>query len=149
MKFPFVYETREEDRRQGPTTLTAPDSQFQELLPEKIGWQQAPDPIRQSPFFAHGQKIKPNAHQRITSHINLQFGMWEDITFSVGKLIGYYKVPTYAGGQLPSVIRANIQPGQPTTYGSIYEVPSPVVSPAGFYTAQGFQSVGIDGDPYY
>lgn len=150
MRFPFVYKEREENRRQGPTLLTVPDNQFQELLPELVAPQEAPDPIRQSPFFAYGNKIKPNAHMRITSHLALDtWGKWQEVTFHIGKLVGYYKVPTYAGGQLPSVIRANIQPGNPTTYGSLYEVPSPVVSMAGpAYSSSGFEGAGIDGDPY-
>lgn len=149
MKFPFASVERE-NRREGPSYLTVPDSQFQELLPEKIAWQEAPDPIRQSPFFAAGNKIKPNARQRIVSHLSIgSWQNWEDPAFHIGKLVGYYKVPTYAGGQLPSTIRANIQPANPTTYGSLYEVPSPVVPMAGpAYTSSGFMGSGIDGYPY-
>ena len=149
MRFPFAFVQRE-NRTRGPHFLTAPDSQFQELLPLNIGWQEAPDPIRSSDFFAEGHKVKPDARQRVTSHLALgAFANWEDVTFHIGKLIGYYKVPTYAGAQLPSVIRANIQPGQPTTFGSLYEVPSPLVSQAGpAYTASGFAGSGNDGYPY-
>lgn len=149
MKFPFV-EIQRENRRKGPSYLTAPDSQFNELLLENIAWQEAPDPIRNSPFFANGNKIKPNAMMRIVSHLRLgSWANWEDSTFHIGKLVAYYKVPTYAGGQLPSVIRANIQPAVSTTYGSLYEVPSPIVPESGpAYTSAGFMGSGNDGYPY-
>lgn len=149
MPTPFAFVQRE-NRTEGPHFLTAPDSQFQELLPLNVAWQESPEPIHQSPFFAHGRKIKPNARQRITSHLALgAFGNWENVTFHIGKLVAYYKVPTYAGAQLPDVIRANIQPANPTTYGSIYEIPSPLVSMAGpAYTSSGFAGSGNDGDPY-
>ncbi len=148
MRFPFVFVQRE-NRVEGPQFLTAPDNQFQELLPLNIGWQQAPDPIRASNFYAENNKIKANAHMRVTSHLGLgSWANWEDVTFHIGKLVGYLKVPTYAGAQLPSVIRANIQPGNPTTYGSLYEVPSPAVAAAGpAYTSTGFQGE-FDGYPY-
>lgn len=148
MPIPFVFVQRE-NRPQGPQYITAPDNQFEALLPLSIGWQEAPDPIRQSPFFAENNKIKPDAHMRVTSHLGLgSWANWEDVTFHIGKLVGYLKTPTYAGAQLPSVYRANIQPGGSTTYGSLYEVPSPSVVAAGpAYTASGFQGE-FDGYPY-
>jgi hypothetical protein len=133
----------------GPTRLTVPDSQFNELLKEPIGWQMAPDPIRQSDFWAEGNKIKPDARMRIISKLAIAYQETiDEQTFHIGKLIGYLKVPTHVGGQLPSVIRANIQEAQPVTYGSLYAVsPQPVQSgPA--YTASGFDLTGIDGYPY-
>src|SRR5438552_936490 len=74
----------------GPRRLTVPDSQFNELLPEGIGWHEAPDPIRQSDFWAAGNKIKPNAHAWINSHLTIPYQeSIDEQTFHVGKLIGY------------------------------------------------------------
>jgi hypothetical protein len=144
-----AYQTREENRVQGPSLRTAPDSQFQKLLPENIGWQEAPDPIRQSDFWADGNKIKPDARQRVTSHLSIDsFANWENSTFEIGKLIGYLRVPMHQGGQLPSVIRANIQEAQPITYGSLYEVSPPPTQSGPAYTSTGFTVSGLDGYPY-
>ena len=128
----------------------APDDQFNELLKENIAWHEAPDPIRQSPFWDAGSKVKPDARQWISSILGLNWwgaGMGEE-TFHIGKLIGYLYAKMYQGHQLPSVIRANIQEPIPTTYGSLYEV-SPLVTEAGpAYTSTGFDLMGSDGYPY-
>ena len=140
---------RPENRFEGPLRLTVPDSQFSAMLPLNIGWHEAPDPIRQSDFWASGNKIHPNAQMMISSQlaIPIKETIMED-TFHIGKLIGYFKKPMYAGGQAPSLIRANIQEARPTTYGSLYEV-SPLPTQAGpAYTSSGFEVYGISGDPY-
>lgn len=144
-----AYVIREENRTQGPSFKTAPDSQFQKLLPENICWHEAPDPIRESDFWNWGDKIKPDARQRITSHLALDaWQNWEDSRFQIGKLLGYLRVPMHAGGQLPSQIRANLQEAHPITYGSLYEVsPIPVQSGPAF-TPSGFEQGGVDGYPY-
>jgi hypothetical protein len=133
----------------GPRRLTAPDSQFNELLPENISWQEAPDPIRQSDFWAAGNKIKPDAHMFIPSMLRIPVieSVMED-TFHVGKLIGYLKVPMHAGAQLPSDIRANIQEASSTSYGALYEIPG--VTHAGpAYTTSGFEVFGVDSGAGY
>jgi hypothetical protein len=145
----FVEKIEENPGPAGPTFLTAPDSQFNELLREPIGWQEAPDPIRQSDFWAAGSKIKPDARQRITSRLAIAYHETiSNQTFTIGKLIGYLKVPTHVGGQTPSVIRANIQEARPVTYGSLYQVmPQPTQSGPAFSSA-GFDLTGSDGYPY-
>lgn len=127
----FAFQQREE-LAVGPTFRTAPDSQFDEYRDLHIGWHEAPDPIRQSDYWAAGNKVNPQARMPIPS--NLAIGSKESVmedTFHIGKLLGYLHVPMYAGAQHPSVIRANIREGTTTTYGSLYEV-------------QGVQPVGID-----
>lgn len=146
----YVYTQRREPT-EGPRFLTAPDSQFQELLPLNIAWQEAPDPIRQSDYYDYGNKIHPDAQMRITSHLAIDsiLAVMED-TFRVGKLLGYIHRPMYAGGQAPSMVRANIQEAIPTTYGSQYEIQG-VVPTGGVVTAAGFATPvqsSYDGYPY-
>jgi hypothetical protein len=146
----YVYTQRREPT-EGPRFLTAPDSQFQELLPLNIPWQEAPDPIRSSDFYADGNKIHPDAQMRITSHLAIaaKEAVMQD-RFQVGKLLGYIHRPMYAGGQAPSMVRANIQDAVPTTYGSQYEIQG--VQPAsGVVLASGLSyapSSSYDGYPY-
>jgi len=118
----YAYVQRREPHA-GISFKTAPDSQFQELLDRLGSWQEAPDPIRQSDFYAEGNKVHPWAQNRITSH--LAIGAKEAVMqdeFQIGKLLGYYHPGSkqYAGEQLPSVIRTNITPAVSTTYGSQY-----------------------------
>jgi hypothetical protein len=137
----------------GISYTTAPDSQSQALYDLNIGWQEAPDPIRQSDFWAANDKIHPAAQQRITS--TLSIGSIEAVmqdTFQVGKLLGYLRggYQQFAGAQLPLVVRSNIAEGTPTTYGSLYAVdgvPSqgPVVLDSGMSY---WPCSGMDGDPY-
>lgn len=147
----YVYTERREPHT-GPSYITAPDSQFYEVLDLPVAWQEAPDPIRQSDFWADGNKVHPQAHMPIPS--NLAIGAKEAVmedTFHIGKLLGYIHRPMYAGEQQPSVIRANIQEAVPSTYGSQYEVQG--VQPAGqVTTATGLSEYplpSIDGDPYW
>jgi hypothetical protein len=134
----------------GPLRLTAPDSQFNELLDENICWQEAPDPIRQSDFWDAGNKVNPWAKQWISSHLTIPYQeSIDEQTFHVGKLIGYIKKPMHAGGQFPSVIRANIQEPQATTYGSLYEVSPLVTTPGPAYTSTGFDVGGVDSGAGY
>jgi hypothetical protein len=153
-RFVAPYQEREE-HLEGPHRLTVPDSQFQELLPlenipsTNLGNWEAPDPIRQGPFWAAGDKVKPNAHQRITSHLAIAYEECiDEQTFHIGKIIGYWHRPMHAGGQLPSVIRANIQEAVPTTYGSMYEVSPLVTQPGPAFTSTGFEESNYDGYPY-
>jgi hypothetical protein len=146
----FVYTQRREPT-EGPHFLTAPDSQFQALLPLSVPWQEAPDPIRQSNFYAEGNKIHPDAQMRITSHLAIaaKESVMQD-RFQIGKLLGYIHRPMYAGGQAPSVVRANIQEAVPTTYGSQYEVQG-VVPVGGITLATGVTNIPqshYDGYPY-
>ena len=145
----FAYQLRQENLLSKPHRLTAPDSDFQEILPLNINWQEAPDPIRQSDFWAAGNKIKPDAHMSITSDVWFGFGNAPgEETFHIGKLIGYFKTPMHQGGQKPSLIRANIQEPYQTTFGALYEV-SPQVQAAGpAFTASGFVANAMDGYPY-
>jgi hypothetical protein len=146
---PLSYaETFKEDHIEPPTRLTAPDNQFVALLKEKIAFREAPDPIRESDFWAAGNKIKPDARMWITSHLAIPYHeSISEQTHRIGKLIGYLKVPTHVGGQAPSVYRANIQERSPTTYGSLYEV-SPIPSPqVPAFTSSGFENIGV-GYPY-
>lgn len=146
----FVYTLRREPD-EGPRFLTTPDSQFQALLPLSVPWQEAPDPVRSSDFYAEGNKIHPEAQMRITSH--LAIGAKEAVmenSFRIGKLLGYIHRPMYAGAQAPSVVRANIQEAIPTTYGSQYEVQG-VVPAGGITLATGITNLPqshYDGYPY-
>lgn len=147
---PLTYSyNRAENRLEGPLRLTAPDSQFSASLPLDIAWHEAPDPIRQSDFWAAGNKVNPGARMTITSQLAIptKETIMED-QFHVGKLIGYFKKPMYAGGQQPSLIRANIREARPTTFGSLYEVSPLVDQPGQAYTSAGFEVHGISGDPY-
>jgi hypothetical protein len=144
----FVH-TSSENRLEGPLRLTVPDSQFQALLPEDVARNDLPDVIRQSDFWADGDKVKPDAHMRITSHLSIPYQETIDNqTFEIGKLIGYLRVRMFQKGQHPSVIRANIQEPAATTYGSLYEVSPTVPQPGPAYTPSGFQVAGVSGDPY-
>lgn len=149
----YVYTQRREPHM-GPSFLMAPDDNSQQMYDLGIAWQEAPDPIRQSDFFADGNKVHPDAQMRITSHLAIgsREAVAED-SFRIGKLLGYIHRPMYAGRQQPSVIRSNIAPAVPTTYGSEYIVQG--VQPAGgVETATGFAvsplgtSSSVDGYPY-
>jgi hypothetical protein len=149
----FVYVQRREPT-EGPAFTMAPWDQYSAFYDLNIPWQQAPDPIRQSDFWAANNKIHPAAQMMIDTH--LAIGSREAVseqTFRIGKLLGYLKRPMYAGMQQPSVIRANIQEAVPTTYGSMYEIQG-IQPAAAVVTAQGFSvpiqdtSSTIDGYPY-
>ena len=145
----FVDTRTETHEPYGPRRLTVPDSQFNRLLPENVAWQEAPDPLRQSDFWAHGNKIKPDAHMFIQSNLAIPYHeSIDEQTFHIGKLIGYIHRPMHAGGQLPSNIRANIQEPSSTTYGSLYEVPR-VTSAGPAYTSSGFEVYGVDSGAGY
>lgn len=152
----FAYQQREE-LYTGPAFTAAPDDNSERFYDLNIGWHHAPDPIRQSQFWAEGNKIHPQAQMNVVS--NLAIGSREAVMeneFRIGKLLGYLHVPMYAGAQQPSVIRANIQEAVPTTYGNLYEVEG--VRPAGgeVLTPTGFQvpfsqvtpTGAFDGYPY-
>lgn len=147
----FVYTQRREPNA-GPTFTMAPDDSTGALFSElRIAWQEAPDPIRQSDFYAEGNKIHPTAQMRVPS--NVAIGSVEAVdeqTFRVGKLLGYMRRPMYAGLQQPSIPRANIQEGIPSTYGSQYTVRGTPSAAAGV-AASGFitlPSESNDGYPY-
>lgn len=152
----YVYTQRREPAA-GPSFLMAPWDNYDVEYELKTGWQDAPDPIRQSDFYAAGNKIKPWAHMPIVTEV--AFGSIEAVmenTFHVGKLLGYWHRPMYQGQQHPSVLRSNIQEALPTTYGSMYEVSAlhPLggpVTPTGFGVApvQSIYTDGqVDGYPY-
>lgn len=147
---PTFVMTERREPHEGPSFITAPDSQRNELYDLNIAWQEAPDPIRASPFYDHGNKVHPDAQMAIQS--NLAIGYDESIdeqTFHIGKLLGYIHRPMYAGAQQPSVIRANIAEAFPTTYGSQYAVEG--VVPSGPVLASGFSYLpesSQDGYPY-
>ena len=148
----YVYTQRREPHM-GPSYLAAPWDNYDRFYDLNIGWHEAPDPIRQSPFYSAGNKVHPTAQMPIVT--NLSIGDWESVseqTFRIGKLLGYIHRPMYAGMQQPSLIRANIQEAIPSTYGSQYEVRG--IQPAGgIITATGFAvpqetSSSTDGYPY-
>lgn len=143
--FTYAYTPRRNDHE--GISFETPGSQFVGLLPENIGWQEAPDPIRQSDFWAAGNKIKADARMWIVSHLALgpKEAVMED-TFRVGKLKGYLKTPTFVGGQHTSAPRVNIIEAQPGTLGSMYEVLGG--GPELPTTAPGFSYGGQDGYPY-
>jgi hypothetical protein len=142
-------DTKREEQLDGPLRLTAPDSQFNEYLDEKVFWQESPSAIRQSDFWNAGNKWHPNARMPISSQLAIPYHETiSEQTFVVGKLIGYLKAKTWQGGQQPSLIRANIQEPKQTTYGSLYEISPQVTMPGPAYTASGFDLTGIDGYPY-
>lgn len=146
----YVYTQRREPDA-GPSFLMAPWDNYDALYDLNIGWQDAPDPIRQSNFYAEGNKIHPTAQMRIPS--NIAIGKVEAVdeqTFRVGKLLGYMRRPMYAGLQQPSIPRSNIQEGIPSTYGSQYTVRGTPSAAAGV-AASGFitlPSESHDGYPY-
>lgn len=145
----FWYSEREEHHPQGyPRFNTEPEDSFNRLLPEPIGWQEAPDPIRQSDYWDWGEKIRPSAHMRITENTRLTEGLWSDEHFHIGKLLGYLYSEMHQGGQKPVDIRGNLQPADPTTFGSLYEVIPMVTTPGAAYTSAGFDFTGQDGYPY-
>jgi hypothetical protein len=149
----YVYTQRREPQASVSFLMAPDDSLGARYSEEVIGWQNAPDPIRQSNFYAAGNKIHPGAQMRIPS--NTAFGSIEAVdeqAFHIGKLIGYIHRPMYAGMQHPSVIRSNIQEALPSTYGSMYEVQGlhptgGVVTPTGFVVPQETSS-NTDGYPY-
>lgn len=150
----YVYTQRREPIA-GVSYLMTPDDQSRRNYDLNIGWQEAPDPIRQSPFWDAGNKCHPQAHMEVRSQ--LAIGSIEAVseqTFHIGKLLGYIHRPMYAGGQHPSLIRANIIEPVPSTYGSQYIVQGvvpagPLVTPTGFSEPQQSNPMlGIDGYPY-
>lgn len=146
----YVYTQRREPNM-GPSFLMAPWDNYDTFYDLNIGWHEAPDPIRQSDFWAAGNKVNPQARMPIVT--NLAIGSIESVdeqTFRIGKLIGYMRRPMYAGMQQPSVIRANIQEALPSTYGSQYEVrgvhpANRGVAPTGFILPV---TESLDGYPY-
>lgn len=147
----YVYTQRREPHM-GPSYLMAPWDNYDVEYELRTGYQEAPDPIRQSEFYAAGNKVKPWAHMPIVTSI--AWGSIEAVMqdrFQVGKLLGYVHRPMYAGRQHPSVVRSNIQEALPQTYGSMYSVPAsqPMGGPV---SATGFipdpTSSSVDGYPY-
>jgi len=148
----FAYVERREPHA-GNSYTAAPDSQYWKRLTEVIGWQEAPDPIRQSDYWNWNNKIHPMAQMPITSH--LAIGVKESVDqqeFQVGKLLGYIRPgrQQYAGAQLPSVLRVNIQPGVPASYGSRFTMRGVSESTdINVATGMGFNYEGYqDGYPY-
>jgi len=146
----YVFTERKEGIASGnPTTIAAPWDNYDIFYDLNIGWQDAPDPIRASDFYAAGNKIHPEAQMQIVT--NLALGSYSSNSsgeFQVGKLRGYFFRPMYAGSQQPSVPRSNIQEGIPTTYGSQFQVPAQPM--AGSLSASGFAlpPESNDGHPY-
>ncbi len=143
----WVAEQFREEPQGGPSYITAPDSQYNVLSLIGVARNDLPDTIRQSEWWAAGDKVKPEARQWINSHLAIGAKLAVmDPEFKIGKLIGYLKAQTYVGGQLPSVYRVNIHEAVPTTLGSMYEV-SPSVLPS-HSDYDGFDLTGQDGYPY-
>lgn len=151
----YVYVQRREPH-EGPAFLMVPWDQYNARYQLNTGWQDAPDPVRQSDFYAHGNKIHPWANQQIVT--SLAIGSREAVMedrFTIGKLIGYLRASMYQGGQHPSVVRANIDVPRQTTYGSMYEV-SGIQPLTGVqnYSSTGFAisplgtTDAVDGYPY-
>lgn len=146
----YVYTQRREPHM-GPSYLMAPWDNFDALYELHGGWHDAPDPVRQSNFYADGNKIHPTAQMPVVTA--LAIGSIESVdeqTYRIGKLIGYMRRPMYAGLQRPSIPRVNIQEAAPSTYGSQYSmrgVPSPgnAVAATGFITPV---TESFDGYPY-
>lgn len=149
----YVYTQRREPSIP-PAYTMAPWDNYDAFYDLNIGWHEAPDPIRQSPFYSAGNKIHPDAQMPIVS--NIAIGDKEAIserTFRIGKLLGYIHRPMYVGMQQPSLIRSNIQEAIPSTYGSQYEVrgiqPAGGVMTATGFTVQPQQTSSMeDGYPY-
>lgn len=140
----------------GATFLAVPDDQyFHEFdnIPSVLGvsaYQEAPDPLRQSKFWADGKKVKPWAHHPFVSKLNIAYiTAISDQTFRVGRLPVDRNVPMYQGTQLPSVQRYNIQEGQSATFGSQYEVSGVPAPPSTLVLANGMSyTQSLDGHPY-
>jgi len=114
------------------------------------GWQDAPDPVRQSNFVAEGRKIHPFGGDITPLHTALWKSLIMRDAFGAGKLVQFWRPQMYSGTQLPSARRINIGPGQATTFGSQYTVSgepftAQVVLSSGISFNYG---PGIDGDPY-
>lgn len=144
----FVYVQRREPHM-GPSYLMAPEDNSQCYYDLNIGWHEAPDPVRQSDFWAANRKINPQARMNVTSHIAIgSIEAVDEQQFRVGKLLGYFYKPMYAGMQQPSVMRSNIREAVPRTYGSQFQAGVPS-QPAPSFTASGFDVQNSeDGYPY-
>jgi hypothetical protein len=146
----YVYTQRREPHM-GPSYLMVPWDNFETMYDLHVYPQDAPDPVRQSDFYAAGNKIHPWAQMQIQTNLALGSiaAVMED-TFHIGKLLGYWHRPMYAGMQKPSIPRSNIQEPVPTTYGSLYEV-RPHLPSGILETATGFAQPVTefnDGYPY-
>jgi hypothetical protein len=146
----YVYTQRREPHM-GPSYLMAPWDNYDAFYDLNIGWHEAPDPIRQSDFYAEGNKIHPTAQMCIVTNLALgSIQAVDEPAFRIGKLLGYFYRPMFEGTQHPSVIRANIQEAIPSTYGSQYEVKG-IQPMGGIVTPTGFTvplSSERDGYPY-
>lgn len=130
----------------------------QDVAPEILGvsgYQDAPDPVRQSVFFGAGNKAHPHAWIIRPSHLALWKALISRDSYGTApKRFIPWNVQQFSGMQLPSDIRSNIDEGTPTTYGSLYSVgapPSPpgigvpVMMPSGFVSTT---TAAADGHPY-
>lgn len=150
----YAYTQRREPHV-GAGFLASPDSQYNvytDNTPERLGvsgWQDAPDPLRQSNFWADGRKIHPHARMPRQSNLNIADILSHmSVVFSAGKLKQHQSVPQFAGTQLPSVQRYNIREGYSSTYGSLYEV-DPATPPPVLVLASGMSyTQSQDGHPY-
>lgn len=109
-------------------------------------WQDAPDPVRQSNFFMAGRKIHPFAGDITPLHTALWKALIMHDGFAAGKVHQHWRPQMYAGMQLPSDVRRNINPGQAVTFGSQYvQGGEPLLGPV--QLASGLTGT-LDGDPY-
>lgn len=120
----FAFTPKDEhEQRQNRTLPPAYDYNAPQEL--QTSYQDAPDPIRQSDFFANGNKIRPWAHVRVPSYLAIsEIESVSDDEFLYGKIssFGHHIVPQYHGGQNPIDFSPLIPEAEFTTYGAMNEL---------------------------
>lgn len=122
----FAY-TKTEEQQQRQNLFMPPAFETNALEMLSTSYQDAPDPIRQSDFYAAGNKIRPWAHNRVANAGYLAIAEIEGVAddeFKTGKLSseGYHVVPQYVLSQNPIDFLPLIPEGQYTTYGAQNEL---------------------------
>lgn len=118
----FAFVSKDEHEQRQNRTLP-PAYDYNERQDLDIAYQDAPDPIKQSDFYANGNKIRATANVRVPAY--LAISEWEsiaddDFEFKTGKLAAVgHLVPQYAGEQLPIDVSPLIPEAEYTTYGNL------------------------------
>lgn len=120
----FAFTPKEEhEQRQNRTLPPAYDYNAPQELP--TAYQDAPDPIKQSDFYANGDKIRPWAHVRVPAYLAIpEIEAVSDDEFKFGKIssFGHHVVPQYHGEQNPIDFSPLIPEVEYSTYGSMNEL---------------------------
>jgi hypothetical protein len=120
----FAYTGREShEQRLNRFVPPAYDYNAPQELP--TSYQEAPDPLKQSDFYANGAKIRPWAHVRVPSYLAIaEIEAVSDDEFKSGKLSseGSHYIPQHALTQLPIDITPLIPEADFTTFGATNEL---------------------------